>query len=130
MILKFNLNSCIVFVETTLQVRIDIKPGSFPNDINPRRREKTRVSILTTKAFDATTVVPTTTRFGATGTEAAPIQVLLKDTDLDGHTDMLLYFNNQDTGILCGHTSAFLTGETFDGQLIEGSDSLNTVGCR
>ena len=117
-------------VGATLQVRIDIKPGSFPNDINPGRREKTPVSILTTKAFDATQVDPTTTRFGATGTEAAPLQAILKDTDLDGDTDLLLYFNTQDTGILCGQTSAFLTGQTFDGQVIEGSDSIRTLGCK
>lgn len=29
-----------------------------------------------------------------------------------------------------GITNASLTGETFGGQAIEGSDSVNTVGCK
>ncbi len=33
----------------------------------------------------------------------------------------------QDTGIVCGETSASLTGQTFGGQAIEGSDSISTV---
>jgi len=33
-------------------------------------------------------------------------------------------------GIQCGDTSASLTGQSFGGQAIGGSDSVNTVGCR
>ena len=88
------------------------------------------MAILTTDSFDATTVDPTTVRFGATGTEAAPVQAALEDVDLDGDTDMILHFNTQDTGIQCGDTSASLTGETFSGQAIEGSDSIRTAGCK
>jgi len=43
---------------------------------------------------------------------------------------MILHFNTQDTGIVCGDTSASLTGETVSGQEIEGSDSIKTVGCK
>jgi len=95
------------------------------------------VAILTTSMaagesvdFDATTVDPTTVLFGATGSEAAPVQSALEDVDLDGDTDMILHFDTQDTGIVCGDTSASLTGETFSGQAIEGSDSIKTVGCK
>jgi hypothetical protein len=111
-------------------VTIDIKPGSDPNSINPRSRGKIPVAILTTNDFDATTVDPNTVLFGATGTEAAPVQSALEDVDRDGDTDMILHFNTQDTGIVCGATSASLTGETFSGQPIEGSDSIKTVGCK
>ncbi len=113
-----------------LVVGIDIKPGSFPNSINPRSQGVIPVAILTTDTFDATTVDPTTVRFGVTGTEAAPVQSALEDVDGDGDTDMILHFNTQDTGIICGTTSAFLTGETLDGQMIEGSDSIKTAGCK
>jgi len=113
-----------------LNVAIDIKPGSFPNSINPRSRGKIPVAILTTGTFAATTVDTTTVRFGATGTEAAPVHSALEDIDGDGDTDMILHFNTQDTGIKCGDTSASLTGQTFSGQAIKGSDSIQTVGCR
>jgi hypothetical protein len=54
----------------------------------------------------------------------------LEDVDGEGDIDMILHFNTQATGIQCGDTSASLTGETFDGQAIEGSDSVNAVGCK
>ena len=88
------------------------------------------VAILTTDTFDATTVNPTTVLFGANGTEAAPVHSALEDVDGDGDTDLILHFNTQSIRIVCGDTSASLTGETFSGQAIKGSDSINTVGCK
>jgi hypothetical protein len=111
-------------------ISIDVKPGSFPNSINPKSKGKIPVAILTTDSFDATVVDPITVLFGATGTEAAPVQSALEDVDGDGDTDMILHFNTQGTGIACGDTSASLTGETFGGQAIQGTDSINTVGCK
>lgn len=119
-----------VTVGFTIEVSIDIKPGSDPNSINPRSKGEIPVAILTTDSFDATTVDPTTVRFGPTGTETAPVHSALEDVDGDGDTDLILHFSTQDTGIACGDISAFLTGETFSGQAIEGSDSVNTVGCK
>jgi hypothetical protein len=40
-----------------------------------------------------------------------------------------LHFATQQTGILCGDSSARLTGNAFDGQSTEGSDSIKAVGC-
>ena len=111
-------------------VEIDVKPGSFPNSINPQGKGVIPVAILTTGTFDATGVNSTTVRFGATGTEAAPVQSALEDVDGDGDTDVILHFNTQDTGVECGDPSASLTGETLSGQPIEGSDSISMVGCQ
>lgn len=111
-------------------VTIDIKPGSFPNSINPKSKGKIPVAILTTDSFDATTVDPITVLFGRTGTEAAPVHFAFEDVDGDGDADMILHFKTQETGILCWDTSASLTGKTFGGQMIEGSDSIKTVGCK
>lgn len=111
-------------------ISIDIKPGSFPNSINPRSKGRIPVAILTTATFDATTVDPSTVRFGATGTEAAPVHFALEDVDGDGDIDMILHFNTQDTGIVCGNIFASLTGETVGGQEIAASNSIQTVGCK
>lgn len=119
-----------------LTPQIDIKPGGFPNSINPENKGKIPVAILSTDAtdntisFDATTVDPITVRFGPTGTEAAPVQHALEDIDGDGDTDIILRFNTEDTDIECGDTSATLIGETFSGQAIQGTDSIRTVGCK
>lgn len=118
------------FQSAVVEVGIDIKPGSFPNSINPNSQGVIPVAILTTDTFDATTVDPSTVFFGATGTEAAPVQSALEDVDSDGDTDMILHFNTQDTGIQCGATAASLTGKTQSGQAIQGSDSIETVGCK
>ena len=117
-------------VPTVISVSLDIKPGSFPNSINPRSNGVIPVAILTTSTFDATSVAPSTLRFGASGTEAAAVHAALEDADGDSDLDMILHFRTQDTGILCGATSASLAGQTLDGQPIEGSDSIKTAGCK
>ncbi len=52
-----------------------------------------------------------------------------RDVDHDGDADLVLRFQISETGLACGDTEATLTGETTDGQPIEGVDSVNTVGC-
>jgi Tol biopolymer transport system component len=113
----------------TVEVTLDIKPGSFPNRINPRSNGVIPVALLTNGSFDATTADPATLRFGVTGQEAAPVHMALEDVDGDGDTDLLLHFRTRASGIQCGDTSAALTGETYGGLLIHGSDSIQTTGC-
>lgn len=108
-----------------LVVEIDIKPGSDPNSINPNSKGRIPVAILGDAGFDATTVDPDTVAFGPDG--ASAVHSASEDVDGDGYLDMILHFKTQDTGIASGDTSASLTGETFDGQDIEGSDSIKTV---
>ena len=121
---------------STLTVAIDIKPGSFPNSVNPRNRGVIPVAILTTYTaegevldFDATTVDPLTVRFGPDGATEKHARGHIEDVDGDGDRDLVLHFLTQQTGIRCGETSAALRGETFAGQTITGSDSVRTVGC-
>jgi outer membrane protein assembly factor BamB len=119
-------------------IDIDIKPGSYPNSINCRNENGViTVAILTTNEFNATNVDHTTVYFGKNGTEASEIHVDKKtdeqkrhekDIDGDGDIDLIFYFRFGDTGIECGDEEAILTGETFDGQKIKGSDNIRTVG--
>jgi hypothetical protein len=118
-----------VLGDCTVPVLLDIKPGSSPNSVNPRSGGVIPVAILTTGTFDATTVDPSTVRFGATGTEAVAVHDGLEDVDFDGDLDLMLHFRTEQTGIVCGTTSVALTGETDGGEPIEGSDSVRTVGC-
>jgi YVTN family beta-propeller protein len=115
---------------SAIHVDIDIKPGSDPAPIDPKSNGRIPVAILTTDTFDATTVDPSTVRFGANGTEVPAVQSALEDVNSDGRTDMILQFNTQGTGIACGDTSALLTGETQSRQAITGTDAIQTVGCK
>jgi hypothetical protein len=111
------------------EVSIDIKPGSDPNSINPNSKGVIPVAILTTPAFDATTVDPLSVKFGPAGATETHGKGHIEDVDGDGDPDLVLHFNTQQTGIQCGDTSASLTGKTFGGQAITGTDAIQTVGC-
>ena len=51
------------------------------------------------------------------------------DVNNDGFTDMVFHFSSKDTGIACGDSEATLTAQTFDGEEINGTDSVKTAGC-
>ena len=80
--------------------------------------------------FDTRDVNPNTVRFGATGTEAAPVHVGRRDVDGDGDRDLVVRFEIQETGIKCGDNFAILTGQTFKGVSIIGSSPITTVQCK
>jgi hypothetical protein len=88
------------------------------------------VAILTTDTLDATTVDPLSVRFGPKGAKEVHKKGHIKDVNHDGEPDLVLHFKTQATGMKCGDISASLTGETFDGDPIQGSDSIKTVGCK
>ncbi len=88
------------------------------------------VAILTTATFDATTVDPAMVLFGATGVEASPTRSVRRDVNGDGKVDTLLFFNTKDTGLTCSDDSATVSGETFDGQAFEGTDTVQVVRCK
>jgi hypothetical protein len=111
-------------------ISIDIKPGSSPNRLNPKSHGVIPVAILTTDTLDATTVDPLSVRFGPKGAKEVHKTGHIEDVNHDGEPDLVLHFKTQATGMKCGDISASLTGETFDGDPIQGSDSIKTVGCK
>jgi len=111
-------------------ILIDIRPRSDANRINPSSAKDINVAVFSSKDFDATSIDLNTVRFGATGTEAAPVHVARRDVDGDGDRDMVVRFQIQDTGIKCGDTSAVLTGQISGGPSIIGSSPIQTVQCK
>jgi hypothetical protein len=111
-------------------LQIDIKPGSFPNTINPKSQGMIPVAILTTETFDATAIDPRSVHFGPKGATEAHGKGHIEDVNHDGEPDLVLHFRTQETGIQCGDTSASLTGETFNEEPIQGADMITTVGCK
>jgi hypothetical protein len=125
------------YVIPPLEVAIDIKPGSFPNSINPDQNGTTPVSILSNEGFDAPTLVdPESLTFGHTGDEDSLAyrgkknprpQVGYADVNGDGLVDVVAHFITELCGFVEGDVVGHLKGETFDGLDIFGSDSVRIV---
>ncbi len=76
--------------------------------------------------FDASTVDMATVKFGPNKTSV--IKGCLEDIDGDGDLDLMMHFDNKETGITKTDTKADLIGKTFAGIDIKGSDSIKIVG--
>ena len=119
-----------------IPVEIDIKPGSFPNSINPFGRGLIPVAILGSEVFDVSAIDVTTLRFGPAQvatrhdlTDDWDYNEHLADVNFDGFMDLVTHFTTQDTGIACGDIEAVLSGALLDGTPFEGTDAVRTVGC-
>lgn len=113
-----------------IYIDVDIKPYSRNNNINPNSSGQIAVAILTSGSFDALQVDQDTVRFGPAGAIKVHEPTHVKDLDNDGDMDLLFHFRMPETGIQCGNTEATLTGQTWDGTLVSGTDNIRTVGCR
>jgi hypothetical protein len=112
-----------------IRVQIDIKPGSFPNALNPRSNGVVPVAILSSSSFDATTVDTSSARFGP-GQAPAAHGTDVEDVDGDGLKDVVLHFDTQAAGISCSDIASFLIAKTAAGKTVVGSDSVLAVGCK
>ncbi len=88
--------------------------------------------ILTTEDFDATTVDHTTVTFEGTSEthmnrRSGEARRHEEDLDGDGDIDQVLHFRLGDTQLTCDSTEGTVAGETFDGQVIEGTDAVNMI---
>jgi hypothetical protein len=131
---KFQIGDRGAFVEFVPQpvgptlVEIDVRPAKDPNKINLRRKKNLWVAILATEDFDPMTVDPSTVGIGANsaGINRSP---RTSDVDGDGDIDLRLRFKVSDIGINCGDDELTLSGLTYDGTEIVGTDSIVTTGC-
>ncbi len=57
----------------------------------------------------------------------SPVRWALEDADNDGDLDLLFHFKTQQTNLTEDNTEASLTGATYDGQPIQGTDTVNIV---
>lgn len=115
-------------------VVIDVKPGSDPNSINPSSAGVVPVAVITTSVaagepsdFDATEVDPLSVRLGP-GSALAAHGGHVEDVDADGDLDLVVHFRSRDVGVGCGDESLALSGQTFDGLPVAGSDAIRVVG--
>jgi len=113
----------VSFAPVPEPIDIDIKPGSCPNSINLGSKGVVPVAVLTTEVFDASTVDPSTVKFAG----ASPVRWTMEDVNGDGDVDLLFHFKTQELNLTEDNTEATLTGFTYGGQPIEGTDSVRIV---
>lgn len=112
-----------------IEISLDIKPGSYPNSVNPKSNGKLPIAILTTEDFDGSLVDPVSINF----LSASPVMWAMEDVDEDGDMDMILHFKIKelDFSLLVDeggeYPYAYLNGETIDAQSIEGKDTVRLV---
>lgn len=116
-----------VLEQVFLPVTIDIKPGSFPNSINPKSKGSIPVAVLSTASFNAPASVDMTAlTFGRTGNEMSLLRSSLEDVNGDGHLDIVCHFDTQRTGFQPGDTLGVLKGRTLDGIQIRGQTQFTS----
>jgi hypothetical protein len=114
-----------------INVAIDIKPGSFPNSINPGSGGNVPVAILGSPTFDVTTVNPYSISLaGATvnlkGKTQTP-HASYEDVNGDGFMDLIVQVSTDALELSGNDIEATLTGMTYDGIPISGKDSVRNV---
>ena len=113
-----------VFVgEPTREVGITVRP-TFGNELRADAATRLTVAVLSNAAFDATTAVTNTVRFGPKN--AAPLNdsVAVEDVDDDGRADWSAVFFLGSSGIGAGTSVVGIRGQTKDGNDFVGRQSI------
>ncbi len=126
-----------------IEVAVDIKPGSCPNQLNVKSKGVLKVAILGTEDFDVLDIDPRTIQFEGVGPRHWKVRDVATPYDADtmqggrldctkkgpdGFLDLTLKFRTQDIVGAIGSVSngaclvLMLTGELFDGTPIWGDD--------
>ncbi|MEJ2595190.1 MAG: hypothetical protein P8100_08725, partial [bacterium] len=114
----------------SIEVTVDIKPGSYPNSINCMNDNALiPVAILSTEDFDALTIDHTTVLFeGASEWHTNKMDGTLKrheeDVNGDGLMDLVFHFKYMETNLDCYSTVGALIGQTYDGVYFNGEDEV------
>jgi len=118
----------LAFVETAIEVDVDIRPRNHRNRIRPTSRGLIPVAILGSESFDVADADVATLAFGPSGASRAHSRgPHFRDVNRDGWTDLLAHFRSNETGIEFGQMEACIRGATLDGTPFEGCDAIRTV---
>ncbi len=126
-------NFTVDYIRVTIPyrtLRIDIKPGSYPNSINLGSNGTVPVAIFGNADLDVTQINATTvTLAGAAVNERnnGTPQAELVDVDDDGYLDLVVHVITADLQLSATGTVANLEGSLSDGTPIKGSDSVRIV---
>ena len=112
-----------------IQAPLDFKPGDASNQFDAASAAPIQIAVLTTPAFDASSIAVGKLTAGRTGVEARPTQLTLVDVDADGDLDLQLTFDSQELDLRCGDTRILVFAENADGAPLRGSDPVQEANC-
>ncbi|MFC1989716.1 PKD domain-containing protein [Chloroflexota bacterium] len=111
-------------------VKIDVKPGSWPNSINLNGNGVVAVGVFGTAAFDVNDIDVSTVRCGVNKNDAEPVHSgHIEDINGDGIDDIVFHFREGDLDIdvdTPGNTEMplYITGQTNGSMSFEGKDTI------
>lgn len=118
------------------EVSIDIKPGEEPNTVNLKSKGVLPVAFLTGNGFDAATIDPATVTSPGRGFSGfvrmhgkgklTPM-ASMEDVDADGDIDLVVHLETSALPLSGNETECTLGALTWDGFLVQGSDSVRIV---
>jgi len=112
----------------SIEVDLDIKPGSDTNRINLGAGGVIPAAILGSDQFEVALVDAATLAFGpGAATPDHRHGPHVQDVNADGIMDLVVHFRTEATGIEFGDRTACLSGKMLDGRRFEGCDSVRTV---
>ena len=121
---------CADDCQTSLQVQIDIKPGSDPNCFNINGHGVVPVAILGSATLDVADIDTETLYFGGLEVrvrgQKGP-QCSFDDVNVDGFADLICQFEDDATSWSAGETIAELQGYLLGGAQFSGSGSICIV---
>lgn len=119
------------------EVVIDVKPGDPQNVVNMGSNGVIPVAFLTSAAFDATTIDPTTVALRGEeftsglvrmrGKNGSVPQASITDVDGDGDNDLLVHIETEKLADYDLETEIELGGQTFGGEVVLGTDTLTVL---
>ena len=135
-ILTFTISTVLIvilsgtaFGESVVNIDIDIKPGSDINPINNNGNGVIPVAIFGNETFDVSQINLSTVELEECAIKAVgkkgKLLAHIEDINDDGYADLVVQIEDV-AGAFVGPT-ATLTGELFDGTLIEGTDVICIV---
>jgi sugar lactone lactonase YvrE len=113
-----------------LDVRIDVKPRATPNSIKLGSGGSVPVAIFGSDTFAAERTNPLTVRFASSWVDLrgnGTYMATPEDVDGDGRLDFIVHVATEALQLTAGDTEAELTGQTADGILFRGKDSVRVV---
>ncbi len=114
----------------TIEVEIDVKPGSDPNSINLCSNGVTTVAVFGSPTFDVMKIKASTVEFAGASIKSKNNGVpnySYKDINFDGHMDFVAHFQVEDLDFNASSTQGVLIGETKCGLSFQGVDSVRII---